>query len=60
MNSIKMAKKDTIGKLVKFVLTLFRARKINADISQFFPIDGGAECVIIVLHGVTMQELEQG
>ena len=32
---------------------------IEAGLSKFFPGNGGDECVIIVLPGVTMKELEE-
>jgi len=32
---------------------------IEAGLSQFFPGNGGDECVVIVLPGITMQELEE-
>jgi len=32
---------------------------IEAGLSKFFPGNVGAECVVIVLPGITMQELEE-
>ena len=32
---------------------------IEASLSPFYPGNGGDECIIIVLPGVTMQEMEE-